>query len=271
MKRNLKNTKKNNGTDWSRLLFIIDKKHKNLYFSRILYYFFKKTLQMKKEYFKQLLTDLYTAYNQDHLQYVDDLVNRYSGGMEHDAVDTIFLKYNRKTASHYDPNKSTDEYRLQLIKDYSDGKRPLEGWIANDIHQDKTAELQKKLEEENQKVKQNLDNLKDQFSEREKQIVDFYEKKMEEINGKIQNIKPVTQTITQSVHQNAEIRISTNYTESKLKLPNKETLACLGIGTMIIVKDEAKKTIGLKIKDIIYDCISDMNGKPIIEIILDKE
>lgn len=226
---------------------------------------------MKKEHFKLLLTDLYTAYNQDHLQYIDDLVERYSNGLEHDAIDTIFLKYNRKTASHYDPQKSTDEYRLQLIKDYSEGKRPLQGWIANDIQEDKTAELQKKIEEENQKVKQNLDSLKDQFSEREKQIVDFYEKKISEVADKIQNIKPVTQTINQSVHQNASIRISTNYTESKLILPNKETLACLGIGTMLVVKSEAGKTIGLKIKDIIYDCVSDANGKPIIEIILDKE
>jgi ElaB/YqjD/DUF883 family membrane-anchored ribosome-binding protein len=226
---------------------------------------------MKKEHFKLLLIDLYTAYNQDHLQYIDDLVERYSNGLEHDAIDTIFLKYNRKTASHYDPQKSTDEYRLQLIKDYSEGKRTLQGWIANDIQEDKTAELQKKIEEENQKVKQNLDSLKDQFSEREKQIVDFYEKKIGEITNQIQNIKPIEKTITQTVHQNSSIRISTNYTESKLILPNKETLACLGIGTMLVVKSEAGKTIGLKIKDIIYDCVSDANGKPIIEIILDKE
>jgi len=44
----------------------------------------------------------------------------------------------------------------------------------------------------------------------------------------------------------------------------------MGIGTRLVVFDENNKMVGLEIKDIVIDCISDVDGKPIIEIILDK-
>ena len=79
---------------------------------------------MKKEDFSTLLTDLYQAYNPDYLQYIQQLVERYSRS-EHSAVQMVLLKYNRKNAPYYDPKKDSDEYVHFLIKEYSNGNRPL--------------------------------------------------------------------------------------------------------------------------------------------------
>ena len=80
---------------------------------------------MTKENFKNLLTDLYNVYNPANLQYIDDLVERYSR-MEFDAVKNIFLKYNRKSAAYYNPELDTDSYIINLIKEYEAGSRSWE-------------------------------------------------------------------------------------------------------------------------------------------------
>lgn len=215
---------------------------------------------MKKEQFSQLLTDLYQAYNPDYVQYVPQLVERYSG-IEFAAVEMVIIKYNRKNASFYDPEKDSNEYKLALIKDYSEGKRTLQGLKLEEIQkEDKNAAENKKLQEN---INKTIEELANDFSKKEK----AYEEQIEELK-KLASAEPRKS----GLYDDIEIKIISNYTENQVKLPNKDTLVGLGVGARIITSTpDGSKVIGLKVVDIIYDCVSDFNGKQIIEIILDKE
>lgn len=215
---------------------------------------------MKKEQFSQLLTDLYQAYNPDYVQYVPQLVERYSG-TEFAAIEMVLIKYNRKNASFYDQEKDSNEYKLNLIKDYSNDKRTLQGLKLEDIQkEDKNAAENKKLQEN---INKTIEELASDFSRKEK----AYENQIEELK------KLASSEVKKSgLYDNIEIKIISNYTENEVKLPNKDTLVGIGVGARIITTTpDASKVIGLKVVDIIYDCVSDFNGKQIIEIILDKE
>lgn len=226
---------------------------------------------MKKEDFSTLLTDLYQAYNPDYIQYVPQLVEKYSR-MEHSAVEMVLLKYNRRNASYYDPKKDTDEYRNFLIKEYSEGRRPLKDFkIQNELNirkeeaENKFAEESKKFQEN---VSQTIESLKTEFSGKEKELIGAYEAKIRELNERIASVQPVKQ----GAYDDIDIKIISNYTEHEVKLPNKEALVGMGVGARIVTSTkDGSKMIGLKVTDILYDCVSDFNGKPIIEIIVDKE
>lgn len=226
---------------------------------------------MKKEYFTLLLTDLYTAYNPDYVEHVPKLVEKYSG-MEYAAVDMVLLKYNRKSASFYDPKKDTDDFKLGLIKDYSQGNRTLKDFkLVNEPNKVKEQEAQK-LAEESKKIEENvnrkLEELHNSFSGKEKELMEAYEKQIQELNNKLSNIQPVKA----SPYDGVDIRIICNYTENPVKFPNKESILGMGVGSRIITKTkDGSKLIGLKVVDIMYDCVSDFDDKPIIEIIIDKE
>ena len=97
---------------------------------------------MEKTNFKNLLVDLYQIYNPGNLQYIDDLVEKYSR-IEFDAVKNIFLKYNRKSAPYYDAEVGTDTYIISLLKIYDSGARPLENL-------DLKAQIVNKLDEQKQ-------------------------------------------------------------------------------------------------------------------------
>lgn len=226
---------------------------------------------MKKEDFSTLLTDLYQAYNPDYLQYIQQLVERYSRS-EHSAVQMVLLKYNRKNAPYYDPKKDSDEYVHFLIKEYSNGNRPLRDFkvqsdknIQKEDAENKFAEESKKFQEN---VNQTIESLKTEFSGKEKDLIEAYKTKIEELNQIIANTKPAKQ----GAYDGIEIKIISNYTEHEVKLPNKESLIGMGVGARIVTSTvDGSKMIGLKVTDILYDCVSDFNGKPIIEIIVDKE
>jgi hypothetical protein len=226
---------------------------------------------MKKEDFSTLLTDLYQAYNPDYLQYIQQLVERYSRS-EHSAVQMVLLKYNRKNAPYYDPKKDSDEYVHFLIKEYSSGNRPLRDFkvlsdknIQKEEAENKFAEESKKFQEN---VNQTIESLKTEFSGKEKDLIEAYKTKIEELNKIISNTQPVKQ----GAYDGIEIKIISNYTEHEVKLPNKESLIGMGVGARIVTSTvDGSKMIGLKVTDILYDCVSDFNGKPIIEIIVDKE
>ena len=224
---------------------------------------------MKKEDFTMLLTDLYQAYNPDYLQYIEKLVEKYSR-MEHSAVEMVLIKYNRKSAAYYDEKKDTDEYISFLVKEYSEGKRPLKDFkIQSELNlrkeeaENKFAEESKKFQEN---VSQTIESLKTEFSEKEKELILAYEDKIKELNNRIELVKPTKQ----GVYDDIDIRIISNYTEQEVKLPNREALVGIGVGARIITCTKDGKMIGLKVIDIMYDCVSDFNGKPIIEIIVDK-
>lgn len=229
---------------------------------------------MRKEDFNTLLTDLYQAYNPDYVQYVPQLVEKYSR-MEFSAIDMALLKYNRKNASFYDPAKDTDEYKHFLIKEYSEGRRPLKDLqVHNELNvkkqaeEDRFTEESKKLEEG---VNKTIESIKAEFSNKEKELMVVYENKIKELNELIKNVA-TAQPIKQGLYEDIDIKIISNYTEDQIKFPNKEALMGLGVGARIVTSTvDGSKMIGLKIMDIMYDCVSDFNGKPIIEIIIDKE
>lgn len=225
---------------------------------------------MNKENFTTLLTDLYQAYNPEYIQYIPQLVEKYSR-MEFAAVDMVLLKYNRKNASYYDPEKDTDAYKHNLIKEYSEGRRPLKDFRIQLDSDSRKEAVEAKLAEESKKFQENInqtiESLKEQFSGKEKDLISAYENKIKELNEKINSVQPVKQ----SVWDDIDIKIISNYTESEITLPKKEALAGMGVGARIVTTNKEGRMIGLKIIDILYDCVSDFNGKPILEITVAKE
>ena len=81
---------------------------------------------MKKENFKELISDLYLAYNPHYLKHVDFMVDKWHR-MEFDFVQNVLTKYNHNSYKHYDPAKAEDEWIHQLIKDYSNDNKTLKG------------------------------------------------------------------------------------------------------------------------------------------------
>lgn len=232
---------------------------------------------MKKEDFKELLTDLYAAYNPDFIKYVPQLVEKYHR-LEFDAVQNILIKYNHESYAHYDEEKSTDEYIHSLIKDYSEGNRSLKDFtIEMHIRRKKQEEANKTkeqlaLEEEaKKKTEKELSGVKSKLSQTEKKIEEAQkelDERLRKLNEQLKNTEPAIQKT--SIYDDVEISIKSNYTESELVLPNKEILAGLGKGTRLIVQDKHGKMIGLIIEEILYDCVSHPIGTPIVEIIINK-
>jgi chromosome segregation ATPase len=236
---------------------------------------------MKKEDFKELLTDLYLAYNPDYIQYIPQLVEKYHR-QEFSAVEMVLLKYNHESYAHYDPSKATDEYVHQLIADYSEGNRSLKGFtLEMEVMRKREAEANKSEEQKlieakieakaKEEAEKELSEVKGKLSETEKKIEEAQkelDKRLEQINKQLEDTEPIVQKT--SLYDDIEIKIQSNYTESELELPNKEVLAGLGKGTRLLVNDKSGRMIGLVIEEILYDCVSHPLGTPIIDIIINK-
>lgn len=232
---------------------------------------------MKKEDFKELLTDLYSAYNPDFIKYVPDLVEKYHR-MEFDSIQNVLIKYNHESYNHYDPTKTTDEYIHQLIKDYDEGNRSLKDFTIEmhikrnqDEQANKTKEELKKEDAIKLEAQKELSGVKNKISEAEKKIDEAQKRldeKLEKISKQLNEVEPSVKKI--SIYDDVEISIKSNYTDTELVLPNKEVLAGLGKGTRLIVQDKQGKMIGLIVEEILYDCISHPLGIPIVEIIITK-
>jgi hypothetical protein len=232
---------------------------------------------MEKTNFKNLLTDLYNIYNPANIQYVDDLVERYNR-MEFDALKNIFIKYNRKSASYYDPSIGTDEYILNLIKEYETGLRSLENVTLQDRVVEKPEVIEKKevlenlkgIQEAQQEIKKEvagevdkkIQSIEKSFSEKE----NAFKRQLDEI---YKDFEKKLQTLKES-NDDVIIRIFSTYSNSELDLPNKKIIAGLGKGSRLIIKDKEGKTMGMEIVDITYDGISELDGKPLVEIFLEK-
>lgn len=232
---------------------------------------------MEKTNFKNLLTDLYNIYNPANIQYVDDLVERYNR-MEFDALKNIFIKYNRKSASYYDPSVGTDDYIYNLIKEYEAGLRSLE----NVTLQDRVIEKPEVIEK--QEVLDNLKGIQEAQKEIKKEVAGEVDKKIQSIEKSFSERDDVFKTQLEEIYKDFEkklqtlkesnddvtIRIFSTYSNSELDLPNKKIIAGLGKGSRLIIKDKDGKTMGMEIIDITYDGISDLSGKPLVEIFLEK-
>lgn len=230
---------------------------------------------MTKDSFRNLLTDLYSYYNPEYIQYVDDLVEKYHR-MEHSAVEMILMKYNHRNSPYFDESKSTEAYMMSLIKDYEQGRRVLENLKPQVIVKEKEDVVRRDYVEENaQKITQAVDEkiqeVKSDIEKREeelKNLIEKYTTALGNLDKKLENQKPVNISHFDAV----DIKINLYYTESEVTLPNKEILASLGIGSRILVLNKENKPIGLEVKDITYDCVSNImiGGKPTLEITLEK-
>jgi hypothetical protein len=231
---------------------------------------------MRKEDFKELLTDLYSAYNPDFIKYVPQLVEKYSR-LEFDAIQNILIKYNHESYAHYDPTKATDEYVHSLIKDYSEGNRSLKDFtiemhIKRNQEQEATkTKEEKELEEEaRKKTQEELSGIKHKLSDTEKKIENAQKLLDTRLEKLMEQLKTTEKMANKSSYDDVEISIKSNYTDSELVLPNKEVLAGLGKGTRLIVNDVNGRMIGLVVEEILYDCISHPMGTPIVEIIISR-
>lgn len=228
---------------------------------------------MTKENFKYLLTDLYQFYNPEYIQFVDDLTDKYHR-LEYSAVEMIIIKYNHRNSPFFDEAKSTDTYILNLIKEYDQGERTLKGLIPEAIQKEEIVKkefVEKNNKEISQKVDQKLKEAVDEVDKKEeefKKLFSKYEEIIEGLERKLADKKPESVSHFDAL----DIKINLFYTESEVKLPNKEVLASLGIGSRILVLNAENKPIGLEVKDITYDCVSNsmIGGNPTLEITLER-
>lgn len=216
---------------------------------------------MDKNRFKDLLTDLYEKYNPEHIKYIDELVSR-NHDSPYAAIDSIFMKYNHRSMSHYDPVKSSDEYKVQLVKDYEAGKRTFK---QVDLVQEATTH--KEIEEEKQ-VKVVQEEVKKIAEDRVSEVTNEMMERVKELVAK--EAEKIVQKKMKDMSDDVDYTVSMDSVGEEVVLPNKKHLAALGINTRLIVKGkESGRPIGLIIKDIAYDSFtSDKNV--IVSIHLEK-
>ena len=218
---------------------------------------------MKKENFKNLLTDLYNIYNKGNLIYVDDLVERYNR-LEFESVRNIFIKYNNKTAKHYNPNIGTDEYIYNLIQEYEQGNRSLQS-----VDLKAEAINQKNSQEKNEvliKEKELKENFSSEIQKATEELQKQFQQEIQNYQQQIESYKNQIKDITENKKEVPEAIYRVFSNNAEINLPNKKYLSTLGKGARIITFDENKKVVGLEITDITIDYISHQDNIPIIEI-----
>lgn len=214
---------------------------------------------MDKNRFKDLLTDLYTKYNKPHLVYVDKLVQEnYESPFV--LVDSIFMKYNHKSMSHYDPTKAGEQYRIQLLKDYEAGKRTFrdidlikeaeERRLAEQGQQESPEKVVEKMTDDKigQATKSILENVSEEISKATSKAVEDFKKTMDD---------------------GVDYTITMDDVGEDVILPNKRHLAALGINARLFVKSVSGKLVGFTVKDISYDSFS-LGDKVSVTIHLEK-
>jgi hypothetical protein len=200
---------------------------------------------MDKENLKNLLTDLYNKYNPAHLVHVDELAERYKDS-PYSAIDMIFLKYNHRNLPHYDPNKSKEQYKIDLLKIYESGGRAFQNVdLAADALETSEPE-QKKIE--NRKEQQVL--LSEQrMSDIANDVVSSNQKKRDEA---------------------IEYTVTVDGAGENLQLPSSRFLASMAPNTRVILRAESGKIMGFIVKDVTYDFFS-LDSKVLAMIHLQRE
>ena len=243
---------------------------------------------MTKQNFTNLLTDLYTIYNPSLIPTIEGLVEKYNGGLEFDSAKIIFIKYNHPKSNLYDPQKNEDSYILKLIKEYDKGNRLLQGInVEEEIRQKRLKEEKEKEDIKKGEInirKNEIENLKNEsqkkIEEQYQELIKYLDKKYESqdkiLKNKLEESEKILEQYNNQIEKMSEIikddtsiRIISNYTDTDLILPNKKFLAGLGAESRIIVFDSNKKIIGLVIKDITCDFVTN-SEMPTIEITVDK-
>lgn len=200
---------------------------------------------MDKERLKDMLTDLYEKYNPAHKIYVNDLVDKYHSS-PYAAIDAIFRKYNHKNLPNYDPAKSTDEYKIDLMKAYEAGGRP---FLKVDLQMDSEEHAETPTEVNEVEKKRSEELSEERMQEIVNGAIDAYQKKQE---------KSIEYTVTRD-----------NVGE-EIILPDMQHLASLGINTRLVVRTVSGKIAGFVVKDVTYDSFT-LDDKVLVMIHLQKE
>lgn len=218
---------------------------------------------MDKNRFRDLLTDLYEKYNPDHIKYIEELVVR-NHDSPYAAIDSIFMKYNHASMGHFDPIKSTDEYKIQLVKDYEAGKRTFkEVDLVREATTQKVVETQKQVKVAQEEVEKIAESkVTEVTNEMMEKVAELVAKESERVAQKMAKELAVEDTV--------DYTVSMDNVGEEVILPNKKHLAALGINTRLIVKGkESGRPIGLIIKDIAYDSFTSEKNV-IVSIHLEK-
>ncbi|MFA5067742.1 MAG: hypothetical protein WC466_06895 [Candidatus Izemoplasmatales bacterium] len=246
---------------------------------------------MEKEKFKVLLIDLYTIYNPANIQYVDELVEKYNR-LEFDSLKNIFIKYNRKSAPYYDSNVGTDEHIHRLIKEYNSGSRTLQDFKLQSKIPEQPETIEKSVVLEGLKEIQDAQNemkkeVSGQMSKQIGDVISDFESKIKEIENALKEKETLFKQLIEKTYKEFEkkthsfsekikddddivVRMFSTSSNSELDLPNKKIISKLGKGTRLILKDSDGKIIGMEIVDITYDGVSYVDGKPLVEVFLEK-
>ena len=217
---------------------------------------------MEKSKFTNLLTDLYNIYNPNGKEHIPELVELYSR-YEFDSVKKIFIKYNHRRQSFYDPKVGGDDYVIQLVKDYGNGERPFQNYKLITTEDKRLEELKKREEQSTEKFTGFKSELAGEVEEQVTKMKEFLLKTEKEVAKKVGAIHELMSSDT-----DFDIKILLQETDEELDLQDKEKLVGLGIGARLVMKNKEENIFGLEITDILCDFVS--NEKPTIELTVVK-
>ena len=209
--------------------------------------------------------------------YILDLIKKYTAG------NRVFQSVNleeelklqeeseQKTQNSKEREKEEKtERKLQELRKGLSGQVEEKLGVITELLDNKEKELSKlytkKISEVEEQLKKTIDELTTDD--------------LKSINKNISELKEEFKKIKAEFHEwryefndvfdESRFRVISNYTQTELNLPNKKYIAGLGIGARLVVFDENEKIIGLEIIDITYDSVSSADGKPIVEITVEK-
>ena len=199
---------------------------------------------MTKNHFQTLLEDLYDIYNPDKKQDVEGILNKYNG-QEADAVYQLLFKYNYSKHPLYNPKLNNIKFIKILVDGYSEDKRLLKNKEFLQQHFDKIPENDDLIS------KKFIDDVKKEISDgNQKQLEDIQKQHQEEIRNLTERIKNQITT-----EDGMEVKLNLLWSDREILIPS--TIKNTSVNDRIITKDSEGNIVGLEIKDIYWDCISD--------------
>jgi len=217
---------------------------------------------MEKANFNNLLTDLYNIYNPNGKEHIPELVELYNR-QEFDAVKKIFIKYNHRRQPFYDSNIGSDDYVIQLVKDYAAGKRTMQEYKLITVEERREQELQKREQQSDKKLTGLKSELTGEIGEQVKKMQDFLSETEKEVAKKVAAIHELMNS-----DPDFDVKIILQETGEELDLQDKTKLVGLGIGARLVMKNKEENIFGLEIVDILCDFVS--QEKPTIELTVAK-
>lgn len=183
-------------------------------------------IKLETKDFKNLLSDIYTAFAPQNLDGVDNLVSKYKDSemTQRNAIQMAFIKYvntnnpNFKKYSHILPEVGTEKNIMFLMESYARGERMFTESTLNEIKKKEEQErdqAEKKIEEERlfkekrekqeeehrkrqseierinlikEASEKNSESLSEEFQEATRLIEEKYSKIIEELSKKVQNL-----------------------------------------------------------------------------------